>query len=105
MDARTDAEFSQFMHGRWSRLVRLGYGLAGHQGMAEDLAQTAMARAYASWARVRRADNPDAYLHRILLNAHRSRQRKHRVTEQLTDSPAEPAGLADPAASAPTGPT
>jgi DNA-directed RNA polymerase specialized sigma24 family protein len=64
MDSGADAEFSDFMHGRWSGLVRLGYGLTGDQGLAEDLAQTALARAYASWPRVRRAGDPDAYLRR-----------------------------------------
>jgi DNA-directed RNA polymerase specialized sigma24 family protein len=49
MDAAGDAEFSDFMHGRWAQLVRLGYGLTGDLQIAEDLAQTAFARAYASW--------------------------------------------------------
>jgi RNA polymerase sigma-70 factor (sigma-E family) len=86
MDAAADAEFSDFMHGRWTQLVRLGYGLTGDLQLAEDLAQTAFARAYASWARVRRADNPDAYLRRIVVNANRSRFRKIRVGEVLTET-------------------
>ena len=86
MDATADAEFSDFMHGRWSQLVRLGYGLTGDLQLAEDLAQTAFARAYASWARVRRADNPDAYVRRIVVNANRSRFRKIRVGEVLTET-------------------
>ena len=69
MDSDAEAEFSEFMHGRWSGLVRLGYGLTGDQGIAEDLAQTALTRAYASWPRVRRAGNPDAYVRRIMVNA------------------------------------
>jgi RNA polymerase sigma-70 factor (sigma-E family) len=85
MDPRAEAEFAEFMHGRWSALVRLGYGLTGDQGLAEDLAQTALARAYASWPRVRRAGSPDAYVRRIMLNANHSRFRKRRVREQLTD--------------------
>ena len=84
MDAAADDEFSDFMHGRWSQLVRLGYGLTGDLQLAEDLAQTAFAKAYASWGRVRRADNPDAYLRRIVVNANRSRFRKVRVGEVLT---------------------
>ena len=84
MDAAADAEFSDFMHGRWVQLVRLGYGLTGDRQLAEDLAQTAFARAYASWGRVRRADNPDAYLRRIVVNANASRFRKVRVGEVLT---------------------
>jgi RNA polymerase sigma-70 factor (sigma-E family) len=90
MDVRTEAEFTEFMHGRWPALVRLGYGLTGDQGLAEDLAQTALAKAYASWPRVRRAGDPDAYVRRIMLNANRSRFRKRRVPEQLTDAPPEP---------------
>jgi RNA polymerase sigma-70 factor (sigma-E family) len=86
MDATADAEFSDFMHGRWSQLVRLGYGLTGDLQLAEDLAQTAFAKAYASWARVRRADDPDAYLRRIVVNANRSRFRKVRVAEVLTET-------------------
>ena len=84
MDATADAEFSDFMHGRWSGLVRLGFGLTGDLQLAEDLAQTAFARAYASWGRVRKADNPDAYLRRIVVNANRSRFRRLRVGEVLT---------------------
>jgi RNA polymerase sigma-70 factor (sigma-E family) len=86
MDARADEEFSEFMHGRWSQLVRLGYALTGDQQLAEDLAQTAFARAYASWSRVRKADDPDAYVRRIVVNSNRNRFRKLRVGELLTDS-------------------
>ena len=55
-----DTEFTEFMQGRWAQLVRLGYGLTGDRQLGEDLAQTALARAYASWPRVRRAGDPDA---------------------------------------------
>jgi len=89
MDPRAEAEFTEFMNGRWSALVRLGYGLTGDQGLAEDLAQTALARAYASWPRVRRAGDPDAYVRRIMLNANHSRFRKRRVREELTGRPPE----------------
>src|SRR5215472_15342717 len=86
MDASADEEFSEFMHGRWSQLVRLGYGLTGDMQIAEDLAQTAFARAYSSWSRVRKADDPDAYVRRIVVNANKNRFRKLRVSELLTDS-------------------
>jgi RNA polymerase sigma-70 factor (sigma-E family) len=96
MDASADEEFSEFMHGRWSQLVRLGYGLTGDLQLAEDLAQTAFARAYAAWPRVRRAEDPDAYIRRIVVNANRNRFRKRRVSEHLTDAP--PDLIAGPAA-------
>jgi RNA polymerase sigma-70 factor (sigma-E family) len=97
VDAAADAEFREFMAARWPGLVRLGYGLTGERQAAEDLAQTALARAYASWPRVRRADDPDAYVRRILVNANRTRFRARRVTEQLTGTLPEP-GLAGPSA-------
>jgi RNA polymerase sigma-70 factor (sigma-E family) len=91
MSAQLDAEFREFMHGRWPAMVRLAYALTGDQGHAEDVAQTAFARAYASWPKVRRTGNPEAYVRRIVINENRNRFRKQRVTERLTDSPPEPA--------------
>jgi RNA polymerase sigma-70 factor (sigma-E family) len=79
----SDEEFDGFMRGRWPAMVRLAYALTGDAGHAEDLAQAAFARAYASWGRVRRAGDPDAYVRRIVINEHRSRFRKHRVAEEL----------------------
>src|SRR5690348_4676507 len=79
------------MHGRWVQLVRLGYVLTGDRGLAEDLAQTALARAYCSWPRIRRAGDPDAYVRRVMVNANRSRFRKRRVAEQLTGAVPESA--------------
>jgi DNA-directed RNA polymerase specialized sigma24 family protein len=49
VDTADDAEFTEFMLGCWPRLVRLGYALTGDRGLGEDLAQTALAKAYASW--------------------------------------------------------
>ena len=86
MTARQDAEFREFMHARWPAMVRLAYGLTGDQGHAEDVAQAAFARAYASWPRVKRSGDPDAYVRQIVINENRNRFRKHRVAEQLTDS-------------------
>jgi RNA polymerase sigma-70 factor (sigma-E family) len=91
MDRAAEAEFSEFMYSRWLQLVRLGYVLTGDRGLAEDLAQTALARAYSSWPQIRRAGDPDAYVRRVMVNANRSRFRKRRVAEQLTGAVPEPA--------------
>ena len=92
MDAQLDEEFRDFMHGRWPAMVRLAYALTGDQGHAEDVAQAAFARAYASWPKVRRTDNPEAYVRRIVINENRNRFRRQRVAERLTDAPPESAG-------------
>jgi RNA polymerase sigma-70 factor (sigma-E family) len=91
VNAKLDGEFREFMHARWPFMVRLAYGLTGDQGHAEDVAQAAFARAYASWPRVRRAGDPDAYVRQIVVNENRNRFRKHRVTEELTGAPPEAA--------------
>lgn len=80
-------DFSAFAVSRWPGLVRLAFGLTGDRWMAEDIAQTALARAYVAWRRVSRADDPDAYLRRILVNASNHRFRRRRVTEQPGDPP------------------
>ena len=97
MNASDRTQFEEFMASRWAGLVRLAFGLTGDRWLAEDLAQTALASAYAAWWRVSRADDPDAYVRRILINAAKSRFRRHRVSEQ----PGEPADLPDPAVADP----
>jgi RNA polymerase sigma-70 factor (sigma-E family) len=87
IDADGREEFSAFAASRWPGLVRLAFGLTGDRWLAEDIAQTALARAYVAWRRVSRADDPDAYLRRILVNASHHRFRRHRVTEQPGDLP------------------
>jgi RNA polymerase sigma-70 factor (sigma-E family) len=94
MNVQLDEEFRDFMRARWPTMVRLAYVLTGDQGHAEDVAQTAFARAYASWPNVRRTGNPEAYVRRIVINENHNRFRKHRVAERLTDAPPE-AGIAD----------
>ncbi len=92
-------QFGDFMVSRWAGLVRLAYGLTGDRWLAEDLAQTALASAYAAWGRVRRADDPDAYVRRILINASNSKFRRKRVSERSQVPPELPdPGSADPAA-------
>ena len=90
MSAESDEEFREFMRGRWPAMVRLAYGLTGDLGHAEDVAQAAFARAYASWSRVARTGDPDAYVRRIVINENHSRFRRRRVAESLVDAVPEP---------------
>src|SRR5689334_5652886 len=98
VNARERQQFEEFMTSRWPGLVRLAFGLTGDRWLAEDLAQTALVSAYASWWRVRRADDPDAYVRRILINASKSRLRRRRVSEQPAATAPE-AAVSDPTTS------
>ncbi|WP_030241133.1 SigE family RNA polymerase sigma factor [Streptomyces sp. NRRL S-350] len=71
-----DEEFRAFAGGAWSRLFRTAYLLAGDRHGAEDLVQQALERAYVAWVRVRAADDPYAYVRRILVNEHARRFRR-----------------------------
>jgi RNA polymerase sigma-70 factor (sigma-E family) len=86
VDATADAEFTEFMLACWPRLVRLGYALTGDRGLGEDLAQTALAKAYAAWPRVARAGHPEAYVRKIVVNTSRDSLRRRHFDEVLTDS-------------------
>lgn len=100
MAVESDEEFRDFMRARWPAMVRLAYTLTGDQGHAEDIAQAAFARAYSSWGRVRRADDPDSYVRTIVIHENSKRFRRPRVREDLrADVPEQAAdsdnGLAD----------
>jgi DNA-directed RNA polymerase specialized sigma24 family protein len=71
-----DKEFREFMDGRWPSIVRLAYGLTGNLAHAEDVAHAAFARAYASWGKVTRADDPDACLWRMVVSENLRRNRR-----------------------------
>ena len=81
---REDA-FQQFVAIAWPRLLRTAFLLAGDRHTAEDLVQSTLERTYASWRRVSQADDPGAYVRRILVNQHvRGFRRKPR--EYLVDA-------------------
>jgi RNA polymerase sigma-70 factor (sigma-E family) len=74
---RNDADFAAYMAARWPFLVRSLVLIGCPRHEAEDVAQTGLARCYASWDRVRKADDVDAYVYRTVLNCwHKSRKRR-----------------------------
>jgi RNA polymerase sigma-70 factor (sigma-E family) len=91
-----DAEFTGFVGAHRSRLLRAARLLAaGDEALAEDLVQTTLTKVYLAWPKVRRADEPVRYAHRILTNAFiDDTRRAYRRNEQ---SHAEPADLGLPA--------
>jgi RNA polymerase sigma-70 factor (sigma-E family) len=93
MQAEQEDRFHEFVRSRWSRLVRTAYLLTGDVHHAEDLTQTALAKAYRSWRRISRSDSPEAYVRRMLVTCNSDRFRKQRVTEALTAAPPDRAGL------------
>ena len=65
-----DAEFHAFVAARRGAMLHTARLLAaGDPHLAEDLVQTALTKLYVSWAAYRRADNPQGYVRRTLVNA------------------------------------
>jgi RNA polymerase sigma-70 factor (sigma-E family) len=93
-----DEEFSAFVTGRRVALLRTACLLtAGDQHLAEDLVQTALARMYVAWPKVRRSDSADAYARRVLVNAYIDEVRRPRWRrEQTVSDPPDRPGQPDP---------
>jgi RNA polymerase sigma-70 factor (sigma-E family) len=85
--------FSEYMAARWSRLVRSAVLLGCSPAEAEDLVQAALMRCQVHWRKVERADDRDAYVHRILVNTFTSSRRRHWTREHATAVVPETAGL------------
>ncbi|MEV4618770.1 SigE family RNA polymerase sigma factor [Asanoa sp. NPDC049573] len=68
--------FEEYVLTRGPALVRLARLLAGDDHRADDLVQEVLARAYPRWARIARADDPDRYVRRMLVNARNSGWRR-----------------------------
>ena len=87
----TDADFTEFVHGAWPSLYRTAYLLLGEHAAAEDLVQTALAKTYGSWHRVRDLNAAPAYARATLVNTasswfRRKSWRNERPTEVLPES-------------------
>jgi len=89
-----DVDFDEFAAGAWRRLHWTAYMLTGDRHLAEDLAQTALARVYARWPKVRHTD-AFTYTRRILVNANVDRLRRRHITEVLGAEPDISAGPPD----------
>lgn len=61
-------DFTEYVAARRAALVRSAVLLGCPQADAEDIVQSTLTKAYRSWRRVQRADQPDAYVYRILVN-------------------------------------
>ena len=91
-DAR-DADFAAYLAARQASLLRTAYLLTGNRHDAEDLTQTAFAKLYLSWDKVRDQGAIDGYVRRILVNEHNSlwrrawKRREHSQEHPLLERP------------------
>jgi RNA polymerase sigma-70 factor (sigma-E family) len=92
----TDDDFTAFVAERAHAMLRAAYALTGNQQAAEDLVQTAFAKAYTHWRRIRGA--PEPYVRRIIYHdfvslwRHQRRRREVSVAEPPDAPTADDAG-------------
>jgi RNA polymerase sigma-70 factor (sigma-E family) len=88
------SEFSEYAAARRPQLVRLAYALSGDWHTADDLVQTALAKLYVAWPRVRRAGAEDAYVRQTIVRSSidesRRPWRRERPGLEGFDHPARP---------------
>jgi RNA polymerase sigma-70 factor (sigma-E family) len=92
--AARDEDFAAFVAAATPRLRRTAYLMCRDWHLAQDLTQLTLAKMYASWGRIWRTANLEAYSRRVLLNAVFD-QRKRRsdaevVLAELPDRPGLP---------------
>jgi RNA polymerase sigma-70 factor (sigma-E family) len=90
MSGRSE-EFREFATDRAWPLQQSAYLLCGDWHSAQDVVQETLIKAYRHWPRVKRADNPDAYVRGILLNEVRDRWRRPEKAVPVESFTAEPA--------------
>lgn len=91
MSRSTDLDFAEFATAASARLFRAAYAVSGDRQLAEDALQAGLVSAYASWSRVARCDNPEAYVRRIVINQlfawHRRARTRHEVILAVVPEP------------------
>jgi DNA-directed RNA polymerase specialized sigma24 family protein len=60
--------FAQFVDARERALQRTAWLLTGDWALAQDLVQTALAPSWPYWGKIRRGDDPEVYVRRVMVN-------------------------------------
>ncbi len=82
MNRADEEDFRVFVSARSGSLLGFAHVLTGDRYTAEDVVQTALARTALGWGRVRRKDNPEAYVRRAIVTTHLNRLRRRPWREQ-----------------------
>ncbi|MBO0870004.1 MAG: SigE family RNA polymerase sigma factor [Micromonosporaceae bacterium] len=86
-NADGQSEYSAFVSVNWSRYLRVAVLLTGDRHRAEELLQDSLVRLYVHWKRVADRGDPNAYLHKMLVNGNVSWWRRRRREQLVAEVP------------------
>jgi RNA polymerase sigma-70 factor (sigma-E family) len=92
----TVEDFTEYVQARHTSLLRAAYLITGNRHDAEDLLQTALAKVYLAWPKIRDKGAADFYVRRALVNTRTSQWRRRRVDEYATEVMPEQPDWRDP---------
>jgi RNA polymerase sigma-70 factor, ECF subfamily len=87
--------FTAFVAARSTALLRTAFLLTGDLAQAEDLLQTALAKTYLAWDRIKDMGAVEAYVRRVMVTTHVSWWRRLRNREVPVAEPPEPSTWGD----------
>ena len=77
MRSDSEADYTTYVSARLTALHRAAYLLCGgDKDRADDVVQVTITKLYRSWGRASRADNVDAYVHRMLVRTYIDEKRR-----------------------------
>lgn len=88
-----EQDFHEFVVAASAGLARLARMLSADPHASEDLLQATLLKTWSAWPRVRKTENPDAYVRRVMVNtAAKSGRRMWRgeVPTEVLPEPAQP---------------
>lgn len=94
-NSTVDEDFTSFVASASAQLHRKAWLLTTSSAAAEDLVQSALAKAYVHWRRVSAADDPTAYVSGIVLKTFLSDRRRRSSSEIAVADVAEAAAASD----------
>ena len=92
----SDAEYLAYVHGRTTGLRRTAYLLCGDEHQADDLVQETITKLYVRWSRISGLENPDSYVHTMLVRIFLDEKRRGWWKVRLGIPPDRPAPLPPP---------
>ncbi len=95
MQVSDELAFGDFMAARWNALFQTAYLITGDRHQAEDLLQSALAKTFVAWKRVKAKEAADAYVRRVMVNtaATRWKRRRHETLVDVAPDPGHDGGM------------